>query len=56
MKRYKITAYDKGCWAFKEGAWVDYGEKVMYANSITLFFKYILVMFFDEVKVEEIKV
>jgi hypothetical protein len=54
MKHYKITAYDKGCIQYKEGAYVDYGLKIMYANSITLLFKYLLVMFFDEVEVKEV--
>ena len=55
MKRYKITTYDKGCWAFKEGAWVDCGETIMYANSITLPFKLLFAMLFDYYKVEEVE-
>lgn len=54
MKKYKITAYDIGCFEYCEGEWVDKGQIVMYANSLTLRFKLLKVIFFDYIQVERI--
>lgn len=54
MKKYKITAYDIGCLEYREGKWIDKGQIVMYANSLTLRLKLLKVIFFDYIQVERI--